>query len=187
MRQLGNSADSSLRRCVRLVLPEPDVIRGLRAPTSAHDEPIRATEHNAQSSKSPVKRLVRTREPPSLPIRSFERTTVSEPLDIRHGVTKFARPIRLWRLPRIVRRRPWTRGGPATPSGRLSPMTVFGWQFAGRPRSRPNRRHPKCYPSAPTRAGHMLLQEAPHVVSTAINRAMGLHRRSAPQLVAAAS
>ena len=28
-------------------------------------------------------------------------------------------------------------------------------------------------------AGHMLLQDAPHCVSTAINRAMGMHRRSA--------
>ena len=35
-------------------------------------------------------------------------------------------------------------------------------------------------------AGHMLLQEAPHLVSTAINRAMGLHRRAAPQPAAAA-
>ena len=35
-----------------------------------------------KSSKSPVKRLVRRRETPSLQVRSFERSTVSEPLDI---------------------------------------------------------------------------------------------------------
>jgi pimeloyl-ACP methyl ester carboxylesterase len=35
-------------------------------------------------------------------------------------------------------------------------------------------------------AGHMLLEEAPHLVSTAINRAMGAHRQSAPHPAASA-
>jgi pimeloyl-ACP methyl ester carboxylesterase len=36
-------------------------------------------------------------------------------------------------------------------------------------------------------AGHMLLHEAPELVSAAINRAMGLHRRSRPQTTSAAA